>query len=270
MRTLPVVYLAAVLTLFAQHEKDGEKSKNPAIGDLKAIEAGRILFASGCAACHGPDGRGGRGPNLREVVFWHPLDDDTLFKAIQKGNPGGGMPAANLPEDKAWQVVAFVRSLTAPAIENKTPGDPKAGEALFWGVAGCSGCHSIQGRGGMLGPDLGNVGSVRALPQIRDSILDPDSEISAGYQGVSVTLKNGKTLRGVARNRTNYSLQLQEANGDVTLLSMSDVSKVNLMKGSLMPKDFGKRFGAEDINNLLAYLSRQSVRPIEDVKGPVK
>src|SRR5262249_31941129 len=156
---------------------------------------------------------------LREQVFWHPLDDDTLYKAIQKGNPGGGMPAANLPEDDAWRVVAFVRSLTAPAIENKATGDPKAGETLFWGSAGCSGCHSIQGRGGKLGPDLGNIASMRALPHLRDSILDPDSEISPGYQGVSVTLKNGKTLRGVARNRTNYSLQLQEPSGNVTLLS---------------------------------------------------
>src|SRR6266702_7056123 len=231
MRTLTAFCLAATLPLFGQHEKEVDKTKF--IGDLKAIEAGRTLFANGCAACHGVDGRGGRGPNLRERVFWHPVDDETLFKAIQKGLPGG-MPPANLPDDQTWQVVAYVRSLTAPAIENKAPGDGKAGEELFWGKAGCGGCHRIQGRGGSLGPDLSNVGAMRALPQIRDSILDPDAEISSGYESVSVSLKSGKTLRGVARNRTNYSMQLQDADGNLHLLSMNEVTRINLTKGSLM------------------------------------
>jgi len=175
-----------------------------------------------------------------------------------------------MSDDQTWQVVAYVRSLTAPAIENKAPGDAKAGEELFWGKAGCGGCHRIQGRGGSLGPDLTNIAAMRAVPQIRDAIVDPDAEISTGYSSVSVSLKNGKTLRGVARNRTNYSLQLQEANGNLHLLSMNDVTKITLTKSSLMPKDFAKRLSSEDIDNLVAYLSRQSLRPAEEKKGQVK
>src|SRR6476659_2918910 len=119
--------LAAVLPLAAQHEKDGEKPKHPFIGDLAAIEAGRLLFAGGCAACHGAEGQGGRGPNLRERIYWHPVDEETLHTVIVKGIPAGGMPAAALEEDQVWQVVAFVRSLTAPAIETVVPGNPRAG-----------------------------------------------------------------------------------------------------------------------------------------------
>jgi putative heme-binding domain-containing protein len=267
MRILLGLTVAAGLPLLAQHQKEGEKSKF--IGDLQAIEAGRVLFANGCAACHGTDAKGGRGPNLRERVFWHPVDDETLYKAIQKGIPGGGMPASNLPEDQTWQVVAYVRSLTAPAIENKIPGDPQAGEELFWGKAGCGGCHSIRGKGGKLGPDLSDIGAVRPLPQLRDAILDPDAEISPGYQGVEALLKNGKTLRGVARNRTNYSIQLQEASGNLHLLPMSEVTQITLVKGSVMPKDFGKRLSSQEVDNVLAYLGRQSTRPVEP-KGQVK
>src|SRR5712691_2492459 len=266
MRIIGAFCLAA-LPLLAQHEGDKKKQF---IGDPKAIEAGHVLFANGCAACHGSEGQGGRGPNLREKVYWHPTDDEMIYQTVAKGIPAGGMPAANLPEDQTWQVVAFVRSLTAPAIENKAPGDVKAGEELFWGKAGCGGCHRIQGRGGSLGPDLTNIAAMRAVPQIRDAILDPDAEISTGYSSVSVSLKNGKTLRGVARNRTNYSLQLQEANGNLHLLSMNDVTKITLTKGSLMPKDFSKRLSSEDIDNLVAYLSRQSLRPAEEKKGQVK
>jgi len=45
---------------------------------------------------------------------------------------------------------------------------------------------------------------------------------------------------------------------------------VNLTKGSVMPKDFSKRLGGPDLDNIVAYLSRQSTRPIEEPKGKVK
>src|SRR5256885_15735068 len=124
MRTLTAFCLAATLPLFGQHEKEVDKTKF--IGDLKAIEAGRALFANGCAACHGADGRGGRGPNLREKIFWHPVDDETLFKAIQKGI-SGGMPPANLPEEQMWQGGAFGGSLAGPGKGEVTPRHAQAG-----------------------------------------------------------------------------------------------------------------------------------------------
>lgn len=266
MRFTALLCLAAALPLAAQHEKEGEKSRNPAIGDPKAIEAGQKLFANGCGACHGPDGQGGRGPNLRERVFWHPLDDETLYKSIKNGI-GGGMPAANLPEDQLWQVVAFVRSLTSPAIETPPPsGNTQAGESLFWGTGGCGNCHRIKGRGGSLGPDLSDLGATRALPQIRDAIVTPDSDGAPNYRSVSVTLKNGKTYRGVARNRTNYSLQLQDGQGNLHLLSVADIAEMDLKPFSPMPKDYAKRLSKQDIDNLLAYLSRQSLRPADAPK----
>jgi putative heme-binding domain-containing protein len=265
MRAIAFFGLVVCLPLAAQHEKEGDKPKNPFLGDPKAVEAGQKLFLNGCAGCHGAEGQGGRGPNLRDRVFWHPLDDATLFSAIQKGVPGSPMPAANLPEDQAWQVVAFVRSLTMPAMFASPSGDAKAGEELF-GKAGCANCHRIRGHGGQLGPDLSNVAATRPLPQIRQAIVDPDAAGEQGYRGVTVVLKNGETLRGVARNRTNYSLQLQDGKGALHLLLMSDVASVTLSKGSPMPKDYATRLGKQDVENLIAFLSRQSMRAPEDMK----
>ena len=266
MHRIAVLSLIGVLPAVAQHGNDGEKVKHPFIGDPVAIEAGRALFAGGCAACHGAEGQGGRGPNLRERIYWHPVDEDTLYKVIQKGLPAGGMPPAQLNEDQTWQVVAFVRSLTSPAIETRVPGDATAGETLFWGKAGCAECHSIRGRGGKLGPDLTNAGATRPLPQLRQDILDPDAGGVSGYQSVTVVLRSGNTLEGVARNRTNYSLQLQEANGSLHLLTMPEIREIRLAKGSPMPKDYAQRLSKEELDNILAYLSRQSARPIEAKK----
>ena len=254
--------VVAVPLLLAQHdEKDAKKPKHPFIGDPAAIEAGRKTFVNGCGACHGPDGKGGRGPNLRERTSWHPLDDATLYSAIQKGI-GGDMPAANLPEDQAWQVVAFVRALTAPAIETPLAiGNPEAGRQVFNGKAGCSGCHRIRGTGGGLGPDLTNVGGIRPVAQLREAIIDPESTGAAQYRGVEVLLKNGQRQKGVARNRTNYSLQLQDKDGNIHLINMRDVAEMKLADGSPMPRNYKQRLSADEIDDLVAYLRQQSVRP---------
>src|SRR5688572_24598450 len=87
MRCFAVLFLT--LPLAAQHADTSEvKKTNPAIGDPKAIAAGKGLFATSCAACHGPAGEGGRGPNLHTRGAWHPLDEEGLFLTIKQGIPG--------------------------------------------------------------------------------------------------------------------------------------------------------------------------------------
>jgi cytochrome c oxidase cbb3-type subunit III len=254
--------LCLLLPLLAQHEAaDASKKKNPAIGNPQAIDAGRKLFGASCAGCHGPAGQGGRGPNLRQRTQWHPLTDDDLYTIIQKGLPD--MPPANLPEAQAWQVAAFVRWLTAPAYEAPPPGNVSAGQALFSGKGECSRCHRVLGQGGMLGPDLTNIGAQRPVEQIREAILDPDADGFFGYEGVTAVLASGRTVRGVARNRTNYSVQIQDGQGQLHLLSMADVKELTLSRHSPMPRDYAKRLTRDELNDLIAYLSRLSVRPYE-------
>ncbi|MBI4902578.1 MAG: c-type cytochrome [Acidobacteria bacterium] len=263
---LCIIFLG--IGLAAQHDASKEgKPKNPAFGNPEAIAAGKKLYANSCAACHGPTGQGGRGPNLRHRGAWHPLEDDGLFRIIEKGVPSSDMPGSNLPESQIWQTAAFVRSLTAPAIESTTiPGDPAAGESLFTGKAGCVNCHRVSGRGGMLGPDLSNIGAMKALEDIRESILDPDADGFHRYKAVTVSMKNGTTIKGVARNRNNYSMQVQDAKGELHLLNMRDVKEVTVSEHSPMPRNYAQRLSKEELDNVIAYLARQSVRPRDAAK----
>jgi len=119
----------------------------------------------------------------------------------------------------------------------------------------------IRGRGGFLGPDLTDIGALRTVPQLRESLLKPSARIADGYEGVTVTMRDGSKISGVARNANNYSMQILQKNGALRLLAMDDVREVEFRKSSLMPEDFGKRLPAADIANVLAFLSRQSVRP---------
>ena len=81
-----------------------------------------------------------------------------------------------------------------------------------------------------------------------------------GNEGVTVTLSDGKTIRGVARNRNNYSLQVIDRAGDLHLISMRDVAELEIREDSPMPGDYGSRLSADELENLFAFLARQSVR----------
>jgi len=275
MRLLTVFLLTVLLLavpLDAQHGRYLGESRNPAIGNPESIAAGAKLFATSCAACHGPDGSGGRGPNLVRRASWHPLTDEDIFNTIRNGVPGADMPPTKLPDNQTWSLVAFIHALTGPASESHVPGDPAAGEQVFWGSqAGCSNCHAIRGRGSRMGPDLTNIGGTRPVALIKESILEPSKNLSlAGKEDVTVTMKNGEVVKGIARNRSNYSLQVVDPKGDLHLISMSDVKELTILEHSPMPDDFGKRLSAQEVRDLLAYLARQSIRGPETKHATLK
>ncbi len=261
MRALAVALLA--VPLLAQHGRYLSDSNHPSIGNPQAIAAGTKLFMGSCAGCHGPDGGGGaRGPNLVRRSLWHPLSDEAIFGVIRKGVPGTDMPPTKLTDEQTWNLVAFIHALTGPASTNPVPGDAEAGKAVYWGAkAGCGNCHAIRGQGGRMGPDLSNIGGSRPLAVIRESIVEAGKDLFyLGNEAATVELKNGQTLRGVAKNRSNYSLQLVDERGKLHLISMADVKQMTISETTPMPTDYGTRLSRAELRDLLAYLAAQDIR----------
>lgn len=172
------------------------------------------------------------------------------------------MPPSGLPEDAVRNLVAFLKVLTGPAVENPSPGDVSAGASVFWGEkAGCSNCHAIHGRGGLSGPDLTNLGGRMPLAVIRESILEPSTDLyRIGSESVRVSLRDGREVRGLARNRDSYSLQVIDGAGDLHMIGMDEVAALEISEASPMPEDYGARLSREEFDNLLAFLTRQSLR----------
>ena len=73
--------------------------------------AGKLIFEEHCALCHGLDGGGGRGPDLRRAKLSHAAADEALKSLIENGIPPE-MPDGSLysKEDIA-NIAAFVRTL---------------------------------------------------------------------------------------------------------------------------------------------------------------
>lgn len=261
MRTTGTLFLL-VMTLSAQPPLNRPRaSENPLAGNKEAVAAGQKRFVAACSGCHGPSGEGGgRGPNLAEGRAVTRGQDSMLFRSIQKGVAGTDMPPFPLPDRQVWELVAFIRNLTAPAIETPVPGNPANGETLFYGKGGCNRCHMIRNQGGYLGPDFTDIAQTRPYRLLKEGLLAPSARIKEGYQGVTVTLLDGTQIEGVVKNNTNYTIQLMDGKGNLHLLEKQNLREVVFKKGSLMPEDYAKRFTTAEINDLLAFLSRQAVR----------
>lgn len=246
------IWILAVATV-AFGQKSSGLPKDPA-----AVEAGKQLYMGSCSGCHGATGEGSQGPSLLSGRASR-LPDKILFQTIRFGLPGTSMPEFPLPDERVWQIASFVRSLTAPAVSARVPGDAARGKAFFWGEGKCSSCHMIMGRGGHPGPDLTNIGVERTLHQLRESVLKPSARIEDGYQTATAVLRGGRTLRGVAKNYNNYSVQIVDAEGRLHLLQRGDLEKFEVSDSSLMPAVNGAGAAVD----VIAYLAQQATRPYE-------
>ena len=128
---------------------------------------------------------------------------DAIFDAIKNGIPGTPMPPAGLPDDSLWKIVAYIRSLRARASDENVEGNLEHGAELFHGTARCSECHMIRGNGGLLGPDLSNIGAERTLRQLREALTTVRPNIPFGFQPVRIRTKSGETVRSWYTLRSN-------------------------------------------------------------------
>lgn len=127
-----VVTLVAALGLTACGGDEEEPTPTPAAAAAPAQpvsqgdpEQGKQIFASSCAACHGPNGEGvqGLGKDMQHSEFIAGLSDEELIAFIKQGRPisdplnttgvdmppKGGNPA--LSDAQLLDIVAYMRSI---------------------------------------------------------------------------------------------------------------------------------------------------------------
>jgi PQQ-dependent dehydrogenase (methanol/ethanol family) len=212
------------------------------------------MFAMECAGCHGVDAHGtDHGPPLVGVRRLRGRSISWIRNVIHDGIPSGGMPAFDLSADDLDALAAFVHSLNSPAAENSVSGDRAAGEAYFFGRGRCASCHMVDGRGSAVGPDLSNVAREMTLGEIHEALLQPSARITPGYKLVKVKLRDGTTIRGFARSRSNFEIVVEDLEGQFHLFQKNEITATEEEKKSLMPP---VEASPEELQNLLAYLSR--------------
>ena len=84
-------------------------------------EGQRLFTAFNCSGCHA-NGGGGMGPALLDEKWRYGSEPPQIFATILDGRPNG-MPSfrGKLPEHQAWQITAFVRSLSGLVPKDAAP-----------------------------------------------------------------------------------------------------------------------------------------------------
>jgi putative heme-binding domain-containing protein len=196
------------------------------------------------------------------------FSDEQLFNIIRRGIPGTSMPPSQMPDEQTWEVVAFVRSLSSPASQAVTPGNADKGKTLFFGEGKCATCHSIRGQGGVIAPDLSDAGATLTVSELRESIEHPSAEITPGFESVIVRLKNGTEVAGVAKDNSNYAIDVLDRDGRLHLINKAEVSEITWSKQSLMPGNIAQSLGPAGIDDVIAFLAQQVLRPADTVQQP--
>lgn len=222
----------------------------------KISPRGKQVFSSSCAACHGLDGRGTeRAPNLAENPKIQRMADDQIVRIIENGIIGTGMPAFHsLPPADVQAVVAHLRTLQGKHISATLPGDPKKGESIFFGKAGCSNCHMISGQGGFIAGDLSAYARNHSAMETRAAITNPAAN-GGRSRMVTVSTRAGTKYTGKIRNEDNFSLQLQTLEGTFVFLDKSDLEKVEDTSQGTMPSNFGAILSSSELDDLVSYVT---------------
>ena len=222
------------------------------------LAAGRVIFQSRCALCHGVNGGGGRGPDLRRPKLKYASDEAALKLVISNGI-APGMPAAwYLSPDELADVAAFVRSLSSVPPQ-KLAGDPKRGR-LIYARSACASCHILDGQGAGIGPDLTGIETRRGAAQIRATLIDPSKTTPEGFLLIEAVTSAGETIRGIRLNEDTFTIQVKDLRGGILSFRKDELTQLKKLRGETIMPSFGTALSASDLDNLVAYLASPGSR----------
>ena len=231
---------------------------------MQDIAAGRKLYIAHCAACHGQKGEGGRGARLTTLT--RASDNESLINLIQKGIPGTEMPPAPLGDREIRNVAGFVRTLQSSSTHQVAEGNVR-GEQIYR-KAGCVKCHAIGAQGGMLGPDLSDIGRRRVPDYLRRALLEPEADIPDNFGQyrwyivipdnflqVRAITRDGRQITGARINEDAFSIQLRDVSGRVYSFWKEELKELHRDWGKSPMPSYKDKLSTAEIDDLVSYLS---------------
>jgi putative heme-binding domain-containing protein len=143
-----------------------------------------------------------------------------------------------------------------PLVANLVGRDLVKGKAMYAATL-CQSCHTMQGEGGAIGPDLSQLGTRFSAKDILVATIDPNATISDQYQSTVLELKAGGSILGRITNedaKNYYISQNPFAPNDIKTVSKSTVALKKNGDVSIMMPGLINRLNEEELKDLMAYL----------------
>jgi putative heme-binding domain-containing protein len=115
----------------------------------------------------------------------------------------------------------------------------------------------MGGQGGIIGPDLSQLGTRFSTKDILEATINPSDEISEQYVASVIELKDGSSVMGriINEDGTSYSVSQNPFSPDILRkVEKSNVVLVKDSKISIMMPGMINRLNEEELKDLMAYL----------------
>jgi putative membrane-bound dehydrogenase-like protein len=150
------------------------------------------------------------------------------------------------------------KKLPSQAVLATRVGNAEKGKKLIAASANsdlqCLKCHTIQGVGGNVGPDLSMIGKKASKENLHESILLPSKAIADQYLTWIIETKAGLVITGLIVEDTPEHLLLRDANGKDTKIAKKDIESRAKDPKSLMPENIVAFMSEDELVDIVEYL----------------
>ncbi|MEM7393350.1 MAG: LamG-like jellyroll fold domain-containing protein, partial [Verrucomicrobiota bacterium] len=117
----------------------------------------------------------------------------------------------------------------------------------------CTTCHTMNGQGGQIGPDLSGAGAM-GLEGLLRSTLTPNAAMESGYRIYRVEMKNGDIIDAFFVREDPQAVVIRQVGLSDRRIPRSEIASSRFIRRSLMPEGLLEALSDEQAADLLAYL----------------
>jgi putative heme-binding domain-containing protein len=137
------------------------------------------------------------------------------------------------------------------------PGDPAEGARVFFHPKGpaCYLCHTVEGRGASVGPDLSVIAKGSDARKLVESILSPSREIAPQFTPYLIARPDGTMVQGLLMVEHGDGSNLyRDADGHTFTLRADEREDVRPVATSIMPEGLSALMTPGELRDLVAFL----------------
>jgi len=124
----------------------------------------------------------------------------------------------------------------------------------------CVVCHTLEGQGELIGPQLDGIGG-RGVDRLLEDILDPNRNVDRAFRTTLLLMNDGDVQSGLYRRDEGEMAIIAQSNGKELSVPRKDIRERRTSETSLMPDNFGEAIPKGDFNDLIAFLLTMNVKP---------
>jgi putative heme-binding domain-containing protein len=207
-----------------------------------------------------------------------PTGSEALLKAVEQGNASPRLLqdkhvrdrlAATRPARLEERLASLTQNLPPEDIERQKLIASRlksfdgarlsndAGAAVFKQT--CAVCHSLDGSGANVGPQLDGVGG-RGAARLMEDILDPSRNVDPAFRVTLFTMKDGDVETGLLRREEGDLVVVADSTGKERSLKKGEILSRKASALSLMPDNFSETIKPDDFNQLVGFLLSKAAK----------